>query len=342
MTIMSHFRLRVWLSRALLVLGIILGGLLFLNFSGAGKSATSFIFTPESRIRVFDGRTNVLVLGKGGEGHAGADLTDTIIFASFSHEDRGLTLISVPRDIWVPEIRAKLNSAYFWGTQKPEWGGITLTKSLVEEILGQPVHYAVVLDFEGFKRAIDVLGGIEVDVERSFVDAKYPIEGKEDDDCGKDDPEFKCRYETVTFIQGRQYMDGATALKFVRSRKAEGEEGTDLARAARQQKVITAVVNRVLNPRTLLNPRKIFAIWRVAKEAVETDLDASSGAVLARKVLDDRGNSTSMVLPEELLEVPTPSEKYDDQSVFIPRRGTAPGGKFDWTEVRHWTEDRLP
>ena len=136
-------------------------------------------------------------------------------------------------------------------------------------------------------------------------------------------------------------MDGITALKFVRSRNAEGEEGTDLARAARQQKVVRAVVDTVLNPKTFLSPRKMLAILRVAKEAVETDLDSSSGAVLARKVLSSRGRSGSMVIPEEFLENPTPSEKYDDQSVYIPRRGTVPGGKFDWTEIRHWAEDLL-
>src|SRR3990170_5959163 len=196
---------RVWLARILLILGIFLGIFLLFNLVGyvseklgvgnVSKMATSFIFTPESRIRVFNGRTNVLVLGKGGEGHAGANLTDTIIFTSFSHQDTGLTLISVPRDIWVPEIRAKLNAAYFWGKQKEEWGGLTLTKSLVEDILGQPIHYAVVLDFNGFKKVIDVLGGIEVEVERAFVDEKYPIEGKENDECGGD-KEFKCRYES--------------------------------------------------------------------------------------------------------------------------------------------------
>ena len=340
---MSYFFRRIWVRRILLVLALILGIFAVgkLGIGSVGKMVTSFVFTPESRVRAYNGRTNVLLLGKGGEGHSGADLTDTIILASFSHGNKGLTLISIPRDIWVPEIRSKLNSAYFWGKQKEDWGGLALTKSLVEEILGQPVHYAVVLDFNGFNRVIDVLGGIEVEVAMAFTDEKYPIEGKENDDCGGD-KEFKCRYEPLQFLEGKQYMDGARALKFVRSRNAEGEEGTDLARAARQQKVIAAVKDKILSPKTLLSPRKMLAIWRVTKEAVETDLDSSSGAVLARKVLETNGNSTSFVLPEEFLENPTPSEKYDEQSVFIPRRGTSPGGKFDWTEIRHWAEDILP
>lgn len=343
---MSH----VWLARTILTLGVILGLILLFNLAGfmteklglgnMSRIATSFIFTPESRIRSFNGRTNVLVLGKGGEGHAGGDLTDTIIFASFSHADRGLTLISLPRDIWVPEIKAKLNTAYFWGKQKEEWGGLTLTKSLVEEILGQPVHYAVVLDFNGFKKIIDVLGGIEVNVETGFTDEKYPIEGKENDKCGGDH-EFKCRYETVHFLPGKQYMDGATALKFVRSRNAEGEEGTDLARAARQQKVMKAVKDKTLSVGVLLSPRKLLSIWRVGRGLLETDLDSSSGAVLVRKAFQAKEKLKSVVLPEEFLEKPIPTEAYDGQFVFIPKRGTLPGGKYNWNEVRDWAESIL-
>lgn len=341
---------RVWLARILLLFGILLGG--YLIFTGVGlvsekfglgnvsRMTTSFLFTPETRIRSFNNRTNVLVLGKGGEGHAGANLTDTIIFASFSHKDKGLTLISIPRDIWVPEIRAKINSAFFWGKQKEEWGGVTLTKSLVEEILGQPVHYAIVLDFNGFKKVIDVLGGIEVEVETAFTDEKYPIEGKENDECNGD-LEFKCRYETVTFEKGKQYMDGATALKFVRSRNARGEEGTDLARAARQQKVIKVVKDKTLSPKMLLSLRKLISVWRVGRESLETDLDSSSGAVLARKALQARQNLKSVVLPEELLERPAPTEAYDGQFVFIPKKGTTPGGKYDWSEIRDWAKSIL-
>lgn len=345
-----RFLKHVWLARITLVLGVLLTG--YLLFAGLGlvsekfglgnvsRMATSFLFTPETRIRSFNGRTNALVLGKGGEGHEGANLTDTIMLVSFSHTDGGLTLISLPRDIWVPEIRAKINSAYFWGKQKEEWGGLTLTKSLVEEILGQPVHYGVVLDFNGFKKVIDVLGGIEVNVERSFIDQKYPIEGKEDDDCGGD-KSLACRYETITFDKGLQYMDGTTALKFARSRKAEGEEGTDLARAERQQKIIAAVKDKILNPRIFLSPRKILAIWKVVGDSIETDLDTSSGAVLARKVLQSQANSKSLLLPEEFLVSGEPAEKYDGQFVFVPKKGTLLDGKYDWSDIHDWVRNIL-
>jgi len=142
---------------------------------------------------------NILILGKGGQGHEAPDLTDTVIFASLKHNDPTLALVSLSRDIWIPELRAKLNSAYYWGNQKQENGGQILAKSTVEQIVGKPIHYIVVVDFSGFKNIIDTLGGIEVEVERSFIDERYPISGREADDCGGDDPEFLCRFETVSF-----------------------------------------------------------------------------------------------------------------------------------------------
>src|SRR5690606_11303223 len=121
-----------------------------------------------------------------------------------------------------------------------------------EFVTGEPVHYAMVMDFSGFKEVIDTLGGVEVDVEHSFTDTEYPIAGRENDLCDGD-PEYRCRYETIEFKQGRQYMDGETALKFVRSRHAEGDEGNDFARSACQQRVISAIREKVLTTGILFN-----------------------------------------------------------------------------------------
>lgn len=328
----------VWLARAGLVLGalgalyltiILLGFILGrLGIPNYVHLASDFIFTPESQVKSQAGRTNILILGKAGAGYTAPDLTDTIIFASVSHTNPATTLVSFPRDIWIPAIRAKLNSAYYWGNQKEKEGGLTLAKSVAEEIAGQPIHYGVVIDFSGFKRIIDVIGGIEVEVERSFVDDKYPIAGKENDECGGD-KEFKCRYETVRFEKGVQKMDGETALKFVRSRNAEGEEGTDLAREARQQKVLLALKSKILSPKVLFSPKKLFGVWREVKNSIETDMDPSAGAILIRRLFDSRDNLESHVLPEDFLTHPPISPRYDNQYVFIPKAG-------DWEEVHQW------
>jgi polyisoprenyl-teichoic acid--peptidoglycan teichoic acid transferase len=294
---------------------------------------TDFLFTPETKIKTFAGRTNILILGRSGTGFTAPDLTDTIIFASLSIEKPSLVMVSLPRDIWVPEIRAKLNSAYFWGKQKEEWGGMDLAKSLVGEIVGQPIHYGLVIDFSGFTKAIDVIGGIDVMVENSFTDEKYPIYGKENDLCDGD-KEYKCRYETITFEKGKMHMDGTTALKYVRSRNSSGVEGTDLAREARQQKMLSAIKTKMLNPSVFLSPKKMFGIWKVFVNSVETDIDSSAVAILGRKFLEASSHIRSVVLSEDFLVNPKPTTEYDNQYVFIPKDG-------DWTKVNAWVSDLL-
>ncbi|MFH1971572.1 MAG: LCP family protein, partial [Patescibacteria group bacterium] len=278
---------------------------------------SDFIFTPTSKVQSKDNRVNVLILGKSGEGHTAPDLTDTIMFASISFIDPSIRLISIPRDIWIPEIRAKLNSAYYWGKEKDS-DGMFLSKKLVEGIMGHPIHYIVVFDFSSFIKIIDVLGGVEVNIDRSFIDEKYPIAGKENDLCDGDRL-YKCRYEIIQFEEGKQLMNGETALKFVRSRNALGDEGTDIAREQRQQKIIVAVKNTVLSSKTLLSTKKLWGIWDVLKETVETNFDESSAVVVARKIFDAREDIVSSVIPEDFLINPPVSSRYDNQYVFIPK-----------------------
>ena len=333
----------VWLVRTGLVVLILLGSYLFyllISLILGRMGVTSylgligdFVFTPTQKVQTSENRTNILILGKAGEGHDAADLTDTIIFASISHANPTLSLISLPRDIWIPELRAKLNSTYYWGNQKKEDGGVILTKSTVESIVGQPVHYGLVIDFSGFMKIIDVLGGVEVEVEREFVDDKYPIAGKENDECDGD-LEYKCRYKTVRFEEGKKVMDGETALIFARSRNAEGDEGTDLARETRQQKILEAIQAKTLSSEVLLSPKKILAVWGVVRESVETDIDTSAGAILARRLFQTRSQIESHILPEDLLINPPAQYKYDNLYVFVPEAG-------DWEEVHTWVKGLL-
>jgi anionic cell wall polymer biosynthesis LytR-Cps2A-Psr (LCP) family protein len=170
--------------------------------------------------------------------------------------NHSISLISIPRDIWIPEIRAKINTTYHYGNIQPErGGGLNFSKQIVSEVTGQPVNYALVIDFSGFQDIINTLGGVDVTVDRSFTDTKYPVAGRENDLCGGD-PTLACRYETIHFDQGLTHMDGATALTFVRSREGDNGENTDFARSARQQKVISAVGKKVLSINTILSPAK--------------------------------------------------------------------------------------
>ncbi|MEO6509001.1 MAG: LCP family protein, partial [Patescibacteria group bacterium] len=150
---------------------------------------------------------NFLLLGYGGEGHEGAYLTDTMMVAHLDIKTNKVVLISLPRDLWVKvpgkssDFHAKINSIYQMGLFSDEYpaidkkysdkqGAAELTKLVVGEITGLPIDNYMGIDFSGFKEIIDMVGGVDINVEKTFDDYEYPIEGKENDLCGKED-QFK-------------------------------------------------------------------------------------------------------------------------------------------------------
>ena len=340
----------LWLVRLVVLLGavVVLLGALAVSFqairgtrlSEYGDMAGSFLFLPNDKVKTREDRTNIVLMGMSGGTPENPRLADSLIFMSINHESSRVDMISIPRDIWVPELHDKINSTYFHGNESGVGGGMLLTKSIVEEVVGQPVHYTLAIEFDGFVEVIDQLGGVTIDVERSFTDKRFPVPGREDDDCGdtlveEEAPEFACRYETVSFEKGVQRMDGTTALKYARSRQSEDEvEGNDLARAARQQKVLVAMKDEVLKGSNLLFPRKILALWNTFWKITETDLDKSQMAYIVRLLYDSRNDITSHILPEEMLDNPPYSSDYDFLFVFLPAAG-------DWSQVHDWVDGVL-
>ncbi len=327
---------------------------------------------------------NILLTGYGGSGHDGSYLTDTLMLASIDTEAKKVMLISIPRDLWVrfptdepdEEYYAKVNSVYQAGLFPENYPGIpeeyqgednapSLIKDTVEEITGLEVDYFVGIDFSGFVKAIDELGGIEVDVERAFSDYAYPAAGKEDDLCGREpkptqtedeareqrerieamtpeereawenrpveelteeeflkiateEPQiaFPCRYETLTFEAGPQTMDGETALKFARSRKSL-QDGGDFNRAARQQRVIKAVTDKVLSVGFI--PR-IIPTFDTLADHVRTDMPISQlQQFLGEAPNADQYQIDNFVLTADELLVLDVS--FDGQSILVPAAG---------------------
>jgi polyisoprenyl-teichoic acid--peptidoglycan teichoic acid transferase len=300
------------------------------------KAMYNFASAPVGQLASYNGRTNILVMGKAGGIHDGPDLTDTMMLVSVSLTSPDVKIISIPRDTWIPEIRAKINSAYYWGNQKKPGDGITFAKAITQIVVGVPIQYGALIDFSGFKDVIDEIGGIEVDVENSFTDYYYPIAGRENDTCGGNDPEYMCRYETLSFTQGKLLMSGDMALKFVRSRHADGIEGTDVAREARQQKVIAAIKNKFSDKNTYTNIGKDLAISKVILKSIETDLDYPTATIVARRVYDSRNSINSYLIPPDFLINPPVSSRYDMQSVFTPRLGNG-----RWEEINKWVKSLL-
>ena len=127
-------------------------------------------------------RVNILLLGIAGGAHDGRDLTDTIMVASYNLKTNKVYLFSVPRDLWLPPLKSKANAVYELGLAQKN--GLGFTKTVIGNILGIPIHYALRVDFRGFVQSVDATSGVDVLVDKSFDDYNYPIDGKEDDLCG--------------------------------------------------------------------------------------------------------------------------------------------------------------
>ncbi len=287
----------------------------YLHARPSGQVATGLLQDPADTLQTVDGRTNIVLLGVGGKDHEGGDLTDSIIVVSYNHTTQKTSLISIPRDVWVPSLSAKINTAYHYGNEKREGGGLDLMKSAVGEIIGQPIEYAVVLDFQGFEKMIDAIGGIDVTVDTAFDDSLYPIAGREDAE-----PE-STRYEHLHFDAGLTHMDGPTALKFARSRHAEGDEGTDFARSNRQEKVMIAFKNKLLSSQTLFNSTTLQNLLSGAKDSLVTNMSDIEMGAFIRVFLNYAKNGTTptSISLVDLYVNPKNTLPYQKQWVLVPK-----------------------
>ncbi len=298
---------------------------------------------------------NVLLLGIGGGNHDGPNLTDTIMIANIDQKNDKVTLISIPRDLWFPDINQKINAAYAIGEAKNKGSGLVLAEAAVAKITGQEIDYGVRIDFSGFVKAVDIVGGLDINVDNTFDDYQYPIDGKEADPCGHSQEElqslantpedqlpsvFPCRYKHLHFDKGLTHMDGETALEFVRSRHGTGTEGSDFARSKRQEKVIKAFKDKVLSAQTILNPSKIINLYETLKSSIDTDIQQTEfddfirlaqkmkNAKIQSAVIDTGDDQTQR--PGLLINPPTSSD-YNYEWVLTPRAGN---GNF--TEIQNY------
>ena len=184
-----------------------------------------------------NGRVNILLLGKGGEGHQGEDLTDTIIVLSVKTNPAYLpevevekaSFISIPRDLWIQPFDSdywcRINAVKTYGENlNGKNQGIEVLEKTIEEISGLPIHYYLILDFQGFIDIVDALGGIDLEIEEEIFDPLFPTPGR--------------GYETFSLEKGEHHFDGQLALKYVRTRHSLRG---DFDRAKRQQEMLEAI-----------------------------------------------------------------------------------------------------
>ena len=292
--------------------------------------AAKLVFNGGAPLASSSDRTNILLLGIGGGNHEGSDLTDTMMVLSLDNKKKTSAFISVPRDIWSETLKDRVNSAYHYGEEKKKGGGLLLAKVTVEDIVGMPIHYAVVVDFSGFQNLIDQVGGIDVVVPTAFTDTKYPKPGMEESTC-PGDPTNACVYETVHFDAGLQHMDGARALVYARSRHAEGDEGSDFARSRRQQLIIVALKNKLMRPLTWFSVSRMKSLPSVLDDATDMDMTMSEALTIGKRFVGVGENDIKKISFEDKLEVP-PSYVYG-KYVLVPTE--------DWESIHAYIKAQV-
>jgi LCP family protein required for cell wall assembly len=201
-------------------------------------------------------RLDILVLGMRGEDDPesteGGLLTDTILLFSFDKTTGKSSLVSVPRDLYVKidgAKNAKINEVYEYGLLKKKQG-LDFTKRLFANLTSVHIDNMVVFDFNAFKKIVDELGGIDITLDKPF--------------------EEKSQWGTAFNLPaGPNHLNGEQALYFARSRYST----SDFDRSRRQQQIIGAIKDKIMQLNLLSDPVKAFNILNIIRSDMETDIN---------------------------------------------------------------------
>ena len=218
-SVWSKLKTKRVLIVSIIILLLLLGIVTAYMFSGQGSNkppVASPEATTEEAVTVNpeildEGRLNILLLGSDSRGEENSR-ADTIIWASIDVQNKNVKLLSIPRDTYVhipDRDMEKINHSH-------AYGGPDLTMQTVSEFLGVTIDKYVEIDFEGFEKIIDILGGIEIDVEKRML---YRAEG-------------------IDLQPGLQTLNGKDALGYVRFRH---DQLGDIGRVQRQQKFLAVL-----------------------------------------------------------------------------------------------------
>ena len=239
--------------------------LIFGNNENAGLiSNISILPKPE--------RMNVLLLGNDARRGETSARTDSIMLVSIDSKQKRVAMLSIPRDSYVSipgHGKDKINHAAVYG-------GPELTAKTVSQLLGITVNNYIMVDYEGFKNIVDILGGVDYDVEANMYHW---------------DPENGSAYQ-IDLKKGPQHLDGAKALQYVRFR---GYASGDIARSEHQQAFFMALADKWLQPSTVL---KLPSLAPELSRCVKTNLSAGDLLKLASTArFFDSGDIVAQTLP---------------------------------------------
>ncbi len=250
-------------------------------------------------------RVTILLMGIDRRcGEVGPVRTDSLMVLSVDPVGKTAAILSLPRDLWV-EIPGfgveRINQAHYVGEiiEYPG-GGPALAVDTVEAILGTDIQYFSTVNFQAFVEVVDLMGGITLNVPEAIDDPNYP------DECYGFDP--------FSIGVGEQTLDGATALKYARTRATQNG---DIARAARQQQVMLAVRDAAV---TQVGELLIKAprVWDALNENVSTTMQLEEALQLALLLPEiPRENIRQGVIGDDYV---FKVQNTDEQFVLVPRR----------------------
>ena len=235
-------RIWPWIVMVLVFLGAALGGAYFASNSLLEKPTTN---VKHEELLTAKDKATIMIMGVD-ERDDDVGRSDTLMIASIDPKTKQASLLSVPRDTRV-KIKGhgfdKVNAAYAYGKQ-------SLSQDTVENLLGVNIDHYIIINTKSFKKIIDAIGGIDIDVPK-----RMHYEDPWDDDGGL----------IIDFQPGMQHMDGAKAVTYVRYRDEEG----DLGRIRRQQDFVRACMDKVLSPAII---PKLPSVVKEIMESIDTDL----------------------------------------------------------------------
>ncbi|EKE25002.1 MAG: cell envelope-like protein transcriptional attenuator [uncultured bacterium] len=330
---------RRWLKPLLIVVGIfvLVGGILvwktgstFNKISSNGNvlgSLTRIIPGVADEVKgEKEGRINILLLGMRGEELTGGGLlADTIMVASIEPATNKVSLFSLPRDLYVnnpgTSSKSKINAVYAYGEEKRKGGGMEDMKTVVGEIVGQPIGYSIAINFKGFTDLVNAVGGISVNLKQPFEESMQFNEERVCDSytftkkTGKFENKYHTRKDGSKYLAvsyplctnpntecggnfklpaGQQNLNGEQALCYARSRKTS----SDFERAKRQQTVIQLIKEKALSLGTLTDYNKVTAMMDSLGNNIRTDMQAWE----LKKLYEIQGKMNSPQMFQKVLE----------------------------------------